>query len=81
MTNNKNELKEERAFIHSLATPLGTAMLLTESLLDDFENSLPSNKEIQKRLKDICECLEKLNTLMVARRKILIEREGENGKN
>ncbi|MCM2322127.1 MAG: hypothetical protein NDJ90_02585 [Oligoflexia bacterium] len=59
--------KEERAFIHDLATPLATINLVIETLLE-------TEGQDQERLKQLQRLVIKINTLLRTRRDILLQR-------
>lgn len=68
---------EERNFLHDLATPLGVALLLTDSILDDLQNRPNSDPDDLMRLVETYQALEKLNQLIQKRREILKNEESE----
>jgi hypothetical protein len=74
MNTNHKEGVEERAFLHDLATPLGTAMLLADSLLEDVKNRPSVDPDDLFRLENIFQSLEKLDCLIKDRRQNLIAR-------
>lgn len=70
----KNDGSDEREFLHDMATPLGTAMLLTDSILEDFQGRDGNDPDDLMRLKEIFQSLEKLNVMLSKRREVLIAR-------
>lgn len=72
-TNHKDGI-EERAFLHDLATPLGTAMLLADSILEDVKARSNVDPDDLFRLENIFQSLEKLDCLIKDRRQTLITR-------
>ncbi|MCM2279551.1 MAG: hypothetical protein NDJ89_15855 [Oligoflexia bacterium] len=63
--------KEERAFIHDLATPLATLNLVLESMIE--AGNLPPDS-VPERLQQLQRLVGKINTLLRARREILLQR-------
>ena len=74
MSAGKKDGSDEREFLHDLATPLGTALLLTDSLLDDVQNRPNVEPDDLMRLGEIYNSLEKLNNSLKIRREILVSR-------
>lgn len=69
---------DERKFLHDLATPLGAAILLTDSMLDDVQNRPGTDPDDLMRLGEIYKALDKINTQLKQRRQILISRGTSN---
>ncbi|MGE3974106.1 MAG: hypothetical protein AB7F59_06225 [Bdellovibrionales bacterium] len=70
----KNDGSDERQFLHDMATPLGTAMLLTDSYIEDVKARPNVISEEVNQLTEIYAALEKLNKLLMMRREVLIKR-------
>lgn len=62
--------KEEREFLHDLATPLATALYLTDSLLD----SLKEEGRDPTQIENIVKALETLRLLLENRRDTIVQR-------
>ena len=69
---------DEREFLHDLASPLGTAIFLTDVVLERIQNKVevPSEavKEEIQRIGQIYESLNKISKMLQERREILIKR-------
>jgi len=74
MTNECADGSNEREFLHDLATPLGTAMFLTDSTLEDFQARPDAEPDDIMRLGEIFQALEQIKMLMSERREILVKR-------
>lgn len=74
MKNDKKDGSDEREFLHALATPLGTAMLLADSILEEVQERKDVEPDDVMRLSEIYQALEKLNILLVERKELLIKR-------
>ncbi len=75
MNNIPEKKNPERKFLHDLATPLGTAMLLTDIILEDIQTRADIDPEDVMKLGDIYKALEKIKSLIYERREILIKNE------
>jgi hypothetical protein len=75
----KNE-NSERKFLHDFATPLATALLLMDLILEDVQNRSSSDPDDLMRLKEIYQALENLNNMLQGRRTILIAQEVPSAK-
>jgi hypothetical protein len=71
---------DERRFLHDLANPLGTVILLAESLLDQTQNRADIDPDNVVQLSQICQALEKLSGLLSERRDLLIKRAHSESK-
>ena len=69
----KKFVKEERAFLHDIATPVGTVTLLVDMLTERLHELGNLDDEV-KQLNVLQKSIERLNILIQDRRKILIER-------
>jgi hypothetical protein len=65
---------DERTFLHDLASPLGTAMFLTDSVLDGVQSRPGVDPDELMQLGQIFEALEKMKKMLQDRREILIKR-------
>lgn len=65
---------DERQFLHDLATPIGTALFLSDSLRDNLESNNSVDAESLQQIKLIYESLNKVSGLLHARRDALIKR-------
>lgn len=65
---------DEREFLHDLSTPIGTALLLTDSLLDDVQNRANVDPDDLMRLSEIYNALEKITNSLKNRREVLVLR-------
>lgn len=74
MITDKNNGSDEREFLHNIATPLGAAVLLCDSALEDMQNRTDVDPDDLLRLSGISQALEKLSHLLKERRKVLIAR-------
>jgi hypothetical protein len=74
MNTNHKDGTDERTFLHDLATPLGTAMLLADSILEDVRTRPSVDPDDLMRLENIFQSLEKLDCLIRDRRQDLISR-------
>ena len=74
MSDSNNDGSDEREFLHDLASPLGTAMLLADSLLEDLQERTSIDPDDVMRMVDIHQALERLSKLLKNRREILIAR-------
>lgn len=77
MPDNNNDILEqiryERDFIHDLATPLMIAMGMSDYVL----NSLEANTEDFERLTKAKNSLNKINEIIKARRKVLVDQSNQ----
>ena len=71
---NNNDGSDERTFLHDLATPLGTAILLADSILEDFQSRQGVDPDDLMRVAEIYKSLEKLSAYIKSRRETLIAR-------
>ena len=74
MTTDRKDGSDEREFLHDIATPLGTAMLLADSLLEEIQERKEADPDDVMRLGEIYKALNHLQELLVGRREILIKR-------
>lgn len=74
MSDSNNDGSDERGFLHDLASPLGTAMLLVDSLLEDLQERASIDPDDVMRTVEIHQALERLSNLLKNRREILIAR-------
>ena len=82
MADNKSEIcNDERAFLHDLGTPLGSATLLTDSLLEDFRLRAGSDPDDLMRLTSLCQALQQITELIKIRRNVLISRGVPSARN
>src|SRR5689334_13956231 len=65
----------ERSFIHEIANPLGTALILSETLLEDLESHSDLDPDEKARIAKLNLVLEQLKILIQKRRADLINRE------
>lgn len=65
--------QEERAFLHEIATPLGSAMLMIDILIERMQEAGKTEAEI-KELKVTMKALEQMKTLLQNRRNILVKK-------
>jgi hypothetical protein len=64
---------EEDKFLHNLATPLGTALLILDAFIEEVEARKASEApEDAKRLKDIYQALERMSVLLRERKEYLV---------
>jgi len=59
---------DENKFLHDLASPLGTAMLLLDSMLESMESRPTSDRNDLEQLRVICRSMENLKKLLEERR-------------
>lgn len=74
MTNERADGSDEREFLHDVATPLGTAMFLTDSALEDIQARPDADPDDIMRLGKIFQALEQIKMLLSERREFLIKR-------
>jgi hypothetical protein len=68
-------MNDEGKFLHDLSTPLGTLLLLTESMVSEAKNQAnPDFKQVTK-LESIMVHLNRMQTLMHERKEYLVHRE------
>ena len=66
-------MDHEGKFIHDISTPVGTLLLVIESMLDDAQNQpTPDAKQISK-LESAMKNLNKIRALIDERKKNLVE--------
>lgn len=75
MNNTVQKKNPERQFLHDLASPLGTAMLLTEIIKEDIQKGIQNVAEGVENLESIYKALEKIKFLIHERREILMKSE------
>ena len=71
---------DEREFLHSLASPIGTAFFLADSLLDNMQNCHETNPNELMQAVQIFEALETIKKLLIQRRELLIKRGAPNAR-
>ncbi len=71
-----NEPNEERKFIHDVANTLGVAMLVAGCVLEKLQekNQELSNPLILEQMAQICRALEKMKTMLLSRREVIIKK-------
>lgn len=69
--------KEERVFLHDIATPVGTVTFLVDAVLDMLKEHNDRSAEEIEQLELAQKALEQMSDLMRKRRSILIERGGK----
>lgn len=67
--------KDERSFLHDLASPLGTAILLADALLENMQSKGTDPDEVMQ-MGQIYEALELLKSLISKRKDVLIKKGG-----
>jgi hypothetical protein len=72
--NHSSDGSDERGFLHDLATPLGAAIFLTDSVLEDLRSRVGTDPDDVLRLAGISQALERVNILLRERRELLIKR-------
>jgi hypothetical protein len=65
---------DERAFLHDIASTIGTALFLADALMDALANQPGINPNDLGQLAQINQSLEKTKQLLAERRNILIKR-------
>ena len=65
---------DERKFLHDIASPLGTAIFVMDSLLDGIQSRAGGNKDDLDQACQVYEALEKIKKMLQDRREILIKR-------
>ena len=65
-------MSEERAFLHDIASPLGTALFATDSLMAEIQELPENEQKYLQQLKMIYKSLQKTKTLLDERRQTLI---------
>jgi len=63
---------EERKFLHDIASPVGTAIFVTDILLDSMKERPDVNAEELTQVKQIADLLENVKKMIEARRAVLI---------
>lgn len=66
-------MNDERDFLHNLATPLATAYMAIDVALEMMRARKDADKEELEQLTSAFEALEKLNSMVIHRREILIK--------
>lgn len=69
--------REERAFLHEIASPLGSAVLMLDIVIESAR-SRPESEKTLKELKMTQKALERMKELLQSRREILIQRGSKN---
>lgn len=64
--------KGEKDFIHDLSTPLGTAILVLDSLLEGMKENPSIELQDVERLKTVYSMLDRLKNLVHSRRETLM---------
>jgi hypothetical protein len=77
---NQTNGSDEREFLHDIASPIGTAILLGDSLLEDFQNRSTTDPDDLTRLVGIFQSLEKIQGLLEERRATLVNRGVPSGR-
>jgi hypothetical protein len=75
MTTLRNENRDERGFIHDLSTPLGAALLLADSIIEDLQDGHEIQPDDLLRLGDLYRALEEMNRLVALRKQTLLDQE------
>ncbi len=73
MNKSESNKNDEREFLHSLSTPISTALLLVDSLRDRLKSREDAHDE-QTELAKIYDVLEETAQLLHDRREVLIAR-------
>ena len=67
-------VNDERTFLHDLASPLATLLLITETAVEDGRSAKPGIQNPGAIHEQTYQLLERLKEMLADRRKILIER-------
>lgn len=65
---------DERKFLHDVAGPLSTAMLLLYIFLESLQKKADTSSEELLQIRQVSDSLEKIKKLLEERREILIKR-------
>ena len=65
----------ERKFLHDISSPLGTALLLSDSLAETVQPGTALTEESVDQIKTVLHELERVRTIIQKRREFLIESE------
>jgi hypothetical protein len=70
-------MNDEKQFLHTLATPVGTALLLLDALLENSKSCDTLEVAEVSELKTALTCLGQIQKLIQERRRILAAERGE----
>ena len=72
---------DERKFLHDLASPVGAAIFIGDSLLESMQSRSPTaHIDDLEQMKEMCTVLDKLRTSLNNRREVLMIRAGPSSK-
>jgi hypothetical protein len=74
------ESREERKFLHDIASPLGTAIFLVDAFLEDLTSKPNPDADGMAQVSAIYQALQSIQKLLQERRETLI-RNGSNNQN
>jgi hypothetical protein len=69
-----NKENDERKFLHDISSPMGTALLLADSLLENMKNRPDVSPDELAQIGRINEVLEIAGNMIHERRQVLIQR-------
>ena len=76
-----SEIKnDEKSFLHDLASPLGTAMLLTQSVLDNLQSQSTIQPDDIDGLNEAYNALKEIKEMLQNRRSIVLAQENKKDK-
>jgi hypothetical protein len=66
-------MNNERVFLHDIASPLGAAMFIMDSVIDDLKDRPIPDEEAIQQLVQVQQALEKLKLILQNRKQTLVD--------